>query len=206
MLALWDPDDMCYETREPVFICTAKARARLVYRSISGSNSSLVKLDLGGFGCLRILELPALSSSTSVGFTLWHASSIAVIYSRQGSLGLQQSLVHVTGEILEPLLAGAGFINYPSHWGGLELYLFWAAILVWMFVAIFAAILFSLPQPSKFSFWRCITFWCLTFLRSSINFSHSLVRSHITLIVLCVYARLNADSWNHHCSFFYRKG
>ena len=24
MLALWDPDDMCYETREPVFIYTAK--------------------------------------------------------------------------------------------------------------------------------------------------------------------------------------
>ena len=25
MLALWDPDDMCYEMREPIFICTTKS-------------------------------------------------------------------------------------------------------------------------------------------------------------------------------------
>ena len=44
-------------------------------------HSSLVKLGLRGFDYLRILDISALSSSTSVGFRLWHATSIAIIYS-----------------------------------------------------------------------------------------------------------------------------
>ena len=48
-------------------------------------HSSLVKLGLGGFDCLRILELSALSSA-SVGFRPCHATLIAVMYSLYGSL------------------------------------------------------------------------------------------------------------------------
>ena len=53
--------------------------------------SSLVKLALEGLDCLRILEISVMRSSTSLGFKLWHATSMTVIYSLLGCLGLLQS-------------------------------------------------------------------------------------------------------------------
>ena len=42
---------------------------------------------------MRILDISALSSATSVGGRLWHVTSIAVIYSLQGVFGVTAKFV-----------------------------------------------------------------------------------------------------------------
>ena len=51
------------------------------FNSFMTLHSTLVKLALGVFNCLRILEISALNSSASVGLRFWQAISIAVMYS-----------------------------------------------------------------------------------------------------------------------------
>ena len=149
------------------------------FNSLMALHSSLDMLALNGLACLRTLAMSDLSSSASLGFRLWHASSIAAIYSWYGEV-LGVTAKFGPCDSTDSCAADRGLLDkFTTHCLTVESWSWFEGPAVPLLLLLFVLPLccFLCHRFSNFFFWHTITFICLAsfkFIHKPLAFFHKI--------------------------------